>query len=281
MAAFGAGRVEPGGGAQLVGGDAGDRLDRLGAVLGPGDERRPTPRSPRSARPRTRRSTRPSVTTTCAIALMIATLVPGASCRWCAASMCGRAHQVDPARVDDDQLRRPARSRRFIRDANTGCAVGRVGADHHDHVGLVDRLEVLRAGRRAEGLLEAVAGRRVADPGAGVDVVVAERRAHHLLDDVDLFVGAARRRDAADRARRRTRAWISRNRVAAKPIASSHSTSRHGSSIVSRIIGFITRSWCDGVAEREPALDARVALVGAAVLVRAPCARPRRPASRP
>ena len=77
-------------------------------------------------------------------------------------------------------------------------AVGRVGADHHDHVGGVDRLEVLRAGRGAEGLLQAVAGRRVADPGAGVDVVVAERGPHHLLDDVDLLVGAARRGDAAD-----------------------------------------------------------------------------------
>ena len=62
-------------------------------------------------------------------------------------------------------------------------------------------------------------------------------------------------------------AWISRNRRATKPIASSHSTSRHGSVIVSRIIGFSTRSGWLRVAEREAALHAGVALVGAAVLV--------------
>ena len=79
--------------------------------------------------------------------------------------------------------------------------VGRVGADHHDDVGLGHRLEVLRTCRLAEGLLEPVARGRVADPGARVDVVVAERGADHLLDDVDLFVRAARRGDRADRTR--------------------------------------------------------------------------------
>ena len=51
-----------------------------------------------------------------------------------------------------------------------------------DHVGLVDRVEILRAGRGAEGLAEAIAGRRMADPGAGIDVVVAEDGADQLLD---------------------------------------------------------------------------------------------------
>jgi hypothetical protein len=49
-------------------------------------------------------------------------------------------------------------------------------------------------------VLQAIAGGRVADAGAGVDVVVAEGGADHLLHDEDLFVGAARRGDAADRA---------------------------------------------------------------------------------
>jgi hypothetical protein len=31
-------------------------------------------------------------------------------------------------------------------------AVGRVGADHDDHVGVLDGIEILRAGRGAEGL---------------------------------------------------------------------------------------------------------------------------------
>ena len=77
--------------------------------------------------------------------------------------------------------------------------LARIGADHHDHVGQRDRLEGLRAGRGAVGLPEAVAGGRVADARAGVDVVVAERRAHHLLHQERLLVGAARRGDAADR----------------------------------------------------------------------------------
>jgi len=38
----------------------------------------------------------------------------------------------------------------------------------------------------------------MADARAGVDVVVAERRANQLLDEERLFVRAARRGDAAD-----------------------------------------------------------------------------------
>ena len=88
----------------------------------------------------------------------------------------------------------PSRSRRFIRDANTGCPSVGLAPITTITSALVDGPEVLRAGRRAERLLEPVAGRGVADPRARVDVVVAERRAHHLLDDVDLFVGACARR---------------------------------------------------------------------------------------
>ena len=55
--------------------------------------------------------------------------------------------------------------------------VGRVRTDHHHDIALVDRTEVLGAGGGAEGLVEAVTGRRVTDPGAGVDVIVAEARA--------------------------------------------------------------------------------------------------------
>ena len=52
--------------------------------------------------------------------------------------------------------------------------VGRVGADDHDDVGLLDAVEILRAGGRAECRLQAIAGRRMADAGASVDIVVAE-----------------------------------------------------------------------------------------------------------
>ena len=136
----------------------------------------------------------------------------------------------------------PWRSRFFRREANTGCAVGRVGADDHDDVGVLDRVEILRAGRGAEGLAEAVAGRRMADAGAGVDIVVAEAGADQLLDEIGLLVGAARRGDAADRVLAvlvldaAELAW----RRGRWPRPSD--TSRHGSVIFSRIIGLRMRS---------------------------------------
>src|ERR1019366_1776410 len=77
--------------------------------------------------------------------------------------------------------------------------VGRIAADDQNDVGLVNRVEVLRAGRSAEGLVETVAGRRVTDARAGVDVIVAKAGANKLLNQIALFIGAARRGDAADR----------------------------------------------------------------------------------
>ena len=99
-----------------------------------------------SARPR------PSVTITCASAVITATLVPGFSCRWMRGLHVRRLHDVDAARVDHDQLRAFAQPLLHARGEHR-VAVGRVGADDHDHVGLLDRLEGLRAGRFAERLL--------------------------------------------------------------------------------------------------------------------------------
>src|SRR4029453_16429215 len=65
-------------------------------------------------------------------------------------------------------------------------------------VRLLHRRERLRAGGLAERMLEAVAGRRMADARAGVDVVREQCRAHQLLDEVGLLVRAARGGDAAD-----------------------------------------------------------------------------------
>ena len=76
--------------------------------------------------------------------------------------------------------------------------VGRIGADDHDHVGVLDRVEILGAGRGAVGGLEPIAGRRVADARASVDIVVAEGSADQLLHEEGLLVGAARGGDAAD-----------------------------------------------------------------------------------
>ena len=60
-----------------------------------------------------------------------------------------RAHEVDATRVDDDQLGAVAQPALHPRREHR-VGIGGIGADQQDHVGLLDRLEVLRAGRRAE-----------------------------------------------------------------------------------------------------------------------------------
>ncbi len=122
-------------------------------------------------------------------------------------------------------------------------------------------------GRRAERRLEPVTGRRVTYARAGIDVVVAEGRAHHLLHQVGFLVGAARRSDPADG-------------VAA--IAILHAL--QFSSGVSD--GFLPRNFLPGVddaladhrllrairmgrvAPGEAPFDARMAVIGEAVLIR-------------
>ena len=111
----------------------------------------------------------------------------------------GRLHHLGPARIDHDQLRALPQPLLHARGEH-GMRGGWVGADHDNHVGMLDRIEVLRASRGAVGLAEAVAGGRVADARAGVDIVVAEALPHQLLDEIGLLVGAARGGDAADRA---------------------------------------------------------------------------------
>jgi hypothetical protein len=106
------------------------------------------------------------------------------------------AHQLGAARVDHHQPRALAHAALQARGEHR-VRVGRVGADDDDQVGALDRLEVLRARRGAEGLAQAVAGGRVADARAGVDVVAAEGGAHQLLHEVGFLVGAAARGDAA------------------------------------------------------------------------------------
>ena len=69
-----------------------------------------------------------------------------------------RAHEVDGARIDHHQLGAFADAALEQR-AEHRMAVGRIGADDDDHVGRQDRSEILGAGRLAERLLEAVAGR--------------------------------------------------------------------------------------------------------------------------
>jgi hypothetical protein len=188
-------------------------------------------------------------------------------------------HEIDAARVDHDELGAVTQPTLHARGEHR-VRIGGVGADQQDDIGELDRLEVLRAGRRAERLRQAEARGRVAHTGARVDVVVAERGADHLLHHEHFFVGAARRRDAAD---------------GADTVASLDVLQPGGG----EVDGFLPRDHLPlvgdgladhrvqltigvaGVAPGETALHARVAFVGATALVRGSSARPSRPASRP
>ena len=109
-----------------------------------------------------------------------------------------RAHQLRAARIDDDELGALAQPLLDLR-ADDRMRVGRIAADDENDIGLVDGVEILRAGGRAEGLAEAIAGRRMADARARVDIIIAEAAADELLHEKGLLAGAARGGDAADR----------------------------------------------------------------------------------
>ena len=206
------------------------------------------------------------MTTTWAIALTTATLRAGCQLQVVGSFDVRSADEVDPARVDDDELGALAEPLLHAR-CEDRVSVGGVGADEQHDVGLIDGLEVLRARGRAERLLEPVASGRVADACAGVDVVVAERGAHHLLDDVDLFVGAARRRDAANGAD----AVLGLNLSHASPDVADGFVPLDLAPLVGDVLAHHRLHdpvRVSGVTESEATLDAGVAFVGAAVLVR-------------
>src|ERR1039457_1502995 len=110
----------------------------------------------------------------------------------------GGAYQGDDTRINDDQLRTFAQAPLELRGEYRMAFRG-ICADQDNGVGLHDRGELLRSRGFTQGILQAVARGRVAYACAGIDVIVAERGAHELLHQVRLFVGAARRGNAANR----------------------------------------------------------------------------------
>lgn len=100
------------------------------------------------------------------------------------------ANQFNAARIGNNQLRALTQPL-FQTRCKDRMGIGRVGADDQHDIGLFDTLEVLGTGRGAKGLAEAIAGGRMADARAGIDIVVAEGGADHLLDGKHLFIGAA------------------------------------------------------------------------------------------
>ena len=109
-----------------------------------------------------------------------------------------RADDVGAARIDHDELGALAQAA-FQPAGEDGMAIGRIGADDDDDVSGHHAVEILGAGRGAEGGLQAVTGRRVADARAGIDIVVAEAGTDQLLDEEGLLIGAPAGGDPADR----------------------------------------------------------------------------------
>ena len=107
-----------------------------------------------------------------------------------------RANQINRSRIGNDQLRALAQTLLHPRGKHR-MTVGGIGADDHDHVGLIDGIELLRSRRCSECRLQAIARRGMADPRARIDVVVVENSAHELLHDECFFVRAAGRCDGA------------------------------------------------------------------------------------
>ena len=60
--------------------------------------------------------------------------------------------------------------------------LGRVGADNHDDIGVLDLVEGCGDGTGADALDEGRDGRGVTQAGAVIDVVVAKARADQLLE---------------------------------------------------------------------------------------------------
>ena len=95
------------------------------------------------------------------------------------------------ARIDHDELGALANAPLHQRPEHR-VTLGRIGANHHNDVGLQDRVKVLARRAPAHRGGEAELRRRVADARAVVDIIVAEHRAGELLREKDLFVGATR-----------------------------------------------------------------------------------------
>ena len=175
-------------------------------------------------------------------------------------------HDFGDARIDDDQLGALPDSTLHLRREHR-MPLGDVRADHHDHVGLHHRIEILGRRRGAERGLESVAGRRMTNARAGVDVVVAERGAHQFLHEKSFLVGASRGRNRADRAAPvlfldalELRRGVF-DRVAPRDLAPR---------LVDRFANHRARDAIGmrRVAPREAALDARMAVIGLPVGIR-------------
>ena len=108
-----------------------------------------------------------------------------------------RIEQVDLPGIGHDQLGALTQAAAQAGGKHR-MAVSWVSANHQGQIGVLDGVEILSAGRLTQGLLQSVSGGRVANPRAGVDIVIGKRSAHQLLDQESFLVGTAGRRNGRD-----------------------------------------------------------------------------------
>ena len=111
----------------------------------------------------------------------------------------GRSRKANVARVHHDKLR-AARNRLANSHANNRVRLFGVGAHKHNDVGIFGNIgNGVGHSARTQRLRKASNRGAVAHAGAVVDIVGFERRARHLLQHVDVFVGRARTRERSKR----------------------------------------------------------------------------------
>ena len=106
------------------------------------------------------------------------------------------AHRL-AARINDDELG-AAFCRLLEEGRGDGMVFGRIGADDHDNVGVLDLVEGRGHGAGADALDQCRDRRGMTQPRAVIDIVVAKAGADQLLEQIGLFVGAFRRAEAGD-----------------------------------------------------------------------------------
>src|SRR4029077_2634373 len=79
--------------------------------------------------------------------------------------------------------------------------LGRIGADHHDHFGVLALVEGRGHRAGADALHQRRYRRGVTKPRAVIHVVGAEAGAHELLEEISLLVGAFGRAESCKRLR--------------------------------------------------------------------------------
>ena len=106
--------------------------------------------------------------------------------------------KIGAARINHDQLG-PLPQPPLHPAGKNRVTIRRICADDEDDVCVLHAVKILRARRRPKGRFQAISRGRVADARAGIDIVIAKARADEFLDEEGFLVGAAGRRDAAQR----------------------------------------------------------------------------------